>query len=368
MSRGGRKTPVAGLTHRSSPEVLQELQNEYGSWLAQEGAHSDIIFSSRIRLARNLNGFLFPNRASTKEFKGVVERVKEACSNCKTLGDAKVIELEHLTEWDKKFLVERRLASPRLIESNHPTLLVVRYAGNLSIMVNEEDHLRIQCLAPGMDMRGAWRLISAVDDELEEKLEFCYSNQFGYLTSCPTNTGTGMRVSVFVHLPALSLKVEINSFLDKLPDWEIAVRGFYGEGTEPVGDIFQISNQLTLGNMETQVLDRMETIAKRLVELEQQARAKLLQEDRIKLEDEVFRAVGVLKYARMISSLESMKLLSRVRLGLGLGLIDKISSKSLNKLMVLVQPAHLQKIANKKLNSVERDEFRAKFIREFLQI
>ena len=239
---------------------------------------------------------------------------------------------------------------------------------SLSIMVNEEDHLRVQCIEGGLKINQAWEKIRSVDDELEENLNFSYSRKFGYLTACPTNLGTGLRVSIFVHLPALSMQDKINSVMERLPTSEIAVRGFYGEGTESIGNIFQISNQLTLGRTEESVVKRITATAKKLIEIERKARYELLEKDSIKLEDSVFRALGILKNARIISSLESMDLLSTLRLGRELEFIKDFSRLAINQLMVLVQPAHLQKIYNEDLSAQERDIVRAEFIRENLQI
>ncbi|MFQ5823090.1 MAG: protein arginine kinase [bacterium] len=347
---------------------IDDLLWSFGHWLTHEDEYSDIILSSRIRIARNIKGYSFPNRASNNNLNQVVKKVKSACLKCKSLHKAIYIEVDNLSEWEKRFFVERRLASPQFIEKTRPSLLVVGPLESLSIMVNEEDHLRIQALDAGLGIKEAWKVISRVDDELEENLPYSYSNQFGYLTACPTNTGTGMRVSIFIHLPALAMKDQINSVIQQLPTSEIAIRGFYGEGTEPVGSIFQISNQLTLGRTEKGMIERLEMIAKKLVDLERKARKELLKEDKIKLEDSIFRALGILKNARIISSLEAMNLLSTLRLGTELGLLKNISRIALNQLLVLVQPAHLQKIYNKKLSARKRDINRAKFIRQNLQV
>jgi len=231
-------------------------------------------------------------------------------------------------------------------------------------MVNEEDHLRMQCIEGGLKINQAWKKIRSVDDELEENLNFSYSRKFGYLTACPTNLGTGLRVSIFVHLPALSMQGKINSVMETLPTSEIAVRGFYGEGTESIGNIFQISNQLTLGRTEESVVQRITATAKELIEIERKARYELLEKDSIKLEDSVFRALGILKNARIISSLESMDLLSTLRLGRELEFIKDFSRLAINQLMVLVQPAHL--LYDEDLSAQERDIIRAEFIRENL--
>jgi len=347
-------------------KTMNELLWNFGSWLTEEDEYSDVVISSRIRLARNVKGVPFPARAPLVELAALLDKVERACRQCPSLGDASFIHIDELDDWDCRYFVERRLASPQFIERKIPSLLVIGQRENLNIMVNEEDHLRIQCIEAGLNIQQAWRKISTIDDELEEHLNFSYSGDYGYLTSCPTNIGTGMRVSFSVHLPALSLKKKINAVFKKLPASEIAVRGFYGEGSDSIGSIFQISNQLTLGRTETNVIKRMTSIAKSLIELERNARKSLLEEHRLRLEDEVFRALGILKHARIISSLESMDLLSTLRLGAELGLINQISSVSINQLMVIVQPAHLQKIYRRSLTPEERDALRAEFIRQNL--
>jgi len=276
--------------------------------------------------------------------------------------------LEELSTWDCKYFVERRIASPQFIENSYPALLVVGQNEALSIMVNEEDHLRIQCIEVGLGIGEAWKKISRVDDELEEFLNFSYSRKFGYLTACPTNLGTGMRVSIFVHLPALSMREEVETALEQFSTSEIAVRGFYGEGSEPIGNIFQVSNQVTLGRAENKVVDSLTKIANELVETERKARTKQFNDDRIQVEDAVFRALAILRNARVMSSLEAMDLLSMVRLGIELGLVKNMNRLAVNQLMVLVQPAHLQKIYDTDLSPQERDIVRAEFIRENFEV
>ncbi|RMF70287.1 MAG: protein arginine kinase [Calditrichaeota bacterium] len=352
----------------ASSSKIQDMLWNFGRWLNDEDEYSDVIISSRIRLARNIKGFPFPHKASDTELAKILEKARHACSKCKSLSSARYLDIRKLSDWDCKYFVERRLASPQFVESERPSLLVVGPQENISVMVNEEDHLRIQCIEAGLGVKEAWRKVRTLDDELEDNLNFSFSNKFGYLTACPTNIGTGMRVSAFVHLPGLSMKEEIESFMRKLPSSEVAVRGFYGEGTESIGSIFQISNQLTLGRTEENVISRMLQTAKELIARERDARDKLLKSDRIRIEDTVYRALGILQNARIISSLEAIKLLSTLRFGRELGLIEDFSRIALNQLMVLVQPAHLQKIYNRDMNAEERDIFRAEFIRQNLEI
>lgn len=352
---------------RIETEKIDDLLWNFGTWLTNEDEFSDTIISSRIRLARNVSGVPFPNRASHDQLRKITEDVRKACQQSESFRKARFVEVAKLSDWDCKYFVERRLASPQLIDSEAPRMLVIGNRESLSIMVNEEDHLRMQCIEAGLGIEDAWRKISVADDQLEENLNFSFSKKFGYLTSCPTNIGTGMRVSIFVHLPALSALEEVTDVINDLPSSEVAVRGFYGEGTESIGNIYQISNQLTLGRTEGNVIKRIIKTARKLTELERDARGKLLAEGNIKLEDMVFRALAVLQSARIMTSLEAMNLLSTIRLGRELGVIKDISRLAINQLMVLVQPAHLQKIYDCNLDAKERDVLRAEFIRENLQ-
>ena len=233
----------------------------------------------------------------------------------------------------------------------------------LSIMVNEEDHLRIQSIQPGFGVRESWRLISQLDDELAESLDYAFSEQYGYLTSCPTNTGSGLRVSIFVHLPALVMLGKAEEMMRELAPGEIAVRGFYGEGTEVIGNIFQISNLLTLGRPEMEMLSRQEAIGRDLLDHERQAREQLYRAQRVFLEDQVFRAVGTLKNARVLSSVEFLSLLSTLRLGLDLEIIGGLDRQQVNQLMMITQPAHLQKQHRELIDVESRDVMRAELVR-----
>ncbi len=346
---------------------VDNLVMNFGRWLTQEDDFSDVIISSRIRLARNLQGLAFPNRFQQKQALQIRKEVKEACQQCPSLANARYYEIDRLSEWDRRYFVERRLASPQLIESGSQAMLVIAANEGLSIMVNEEDHLRLQCIEPGLGMTQAWKNISRLDDELQERLAFSYSKRFGYLTACPTNLGTGLRVSVFVHLPGLCMSENAQEALKALASSEIAVRGFYGEGSEAVGNIYQISNQLTLGRTEESVLELMGQVSDRIVRLEREARQRAYEKERVRVEDKVHRALGQLKSARIMTSFEAMDHLSNLRLGCELGLVRNLSRLAINQLMVLVQPAHLQKIFDQNLDAEQRDIFRADFLRETLE-
>ncbi len=360
QSQSGEKRPAVG-------HEIRRLLWDFGSWLTEEDEYSDTIMSTRIRLARNLHGHRFPGKAPSAELKQIVGEVREACEFCPSLRTASFVEIEKLSDWDCKYFVERHLASPQFIENNMSALLVVGAGETLSLMVNEEDHLRLQCIVAGLGVDQAWEMVSRLDDELEEHLNFSYSKKYGYLTACPTNLGTGMRVSVLVHLPALAFVGDVDDVITALPESEIAVRGFYGEGSDAIGNIYQISNQLTLGRTENNVIARIHSTARRLVDLEREARLRLLDKSLMRLEDSVFRALGLLQNSRLMSSLEAMNLLSTIRLGSEVGMIDHVSRLAINQLMMLVQPAHLLKIYDKDLSDDERDMIRAEFIRQNLK-
>lgn len=358
---------VTALWLESSKTTVQNLNllaKRLPGWLEGNAPHSDIVISTRVRLARNLCAYPFPNAADNEELEEVVHEVFRVLTPSQLLGDAMFLDMRKLNKPDRKFLVERRLISPPYAETSRPALLVVGEDEYLSVMVNEEDHLRVQSIQPGLNVEEARRLISQLDDELGEQIDYAFTNQFGYLTACPTNTGTGMRVSLFVHLPALAMLEEIETVLGKLAPSEITVRGFYGEGTEVVGNIFQISNQLTLGRTDESIIKRMEEVAEKLTSLEADGRERLLDGHRLRVEDKVFRTLGILQNARMISSLEFLNLLSHLRLGIDVGILKHVDRGLLNALMVTLQPAHLQKMHREAQNDERRDLRRAQLVRE----
>jgi protein arginine kinase len=360
------KTPAVKWleSSRATAQSVNSLVKRLPRWLEAGAPHSDIVISTRARLARNLADHSFPNAADQTELSEVVQEVYRVTCSCELLGEQLILDMQKLGKLDRKFLVERRLISPIYAESSRPGMLVISEGEYLSVMVNEEDHLRIQSVQPGLNISEAWRLISQLDDELGEQIEYAFTDQFGYLTACPTNTGTGMRVSIFVHLPGLALLEEIEPVISKLAPSEITVRGFYGEGTEVVGNIFQLSNQLTLGRTDESIIRRMEEVAEKLVSLETDARERLLTDHKLRVEDKVFRTLGILQHARMISSIEFLALLSNLRMGLDLGILPNIDRRLLNELMVIMQPAHIQKMHRDAQENERRDVRRAELVRE----
>jgi protein arginine kinase len=348
----------------SPRQTIDFLLHRVPHWLEGQGKDADVVISSRIRLARNLSRFPFPSAANAPQLDKVIEEVQEAVDNVRVLHDASCMDMQELDDLDRKLLVERRLISPLFADSRHPAMVVVGDDELLSVMVNEEDHLRIQSIQPGFGARESWRLSSQLDDALAENLDYAFSDKYGYLTSCPTNTGCGLRVSIFIHLPALTMTGRAEEVMRDLAPNEIAIRGFYGEGTEVIGNIFQISNQLTLGLPETEIISRVEEIGKYVLDLERQSRERLWREQRILLEDQVCRALGILQNARVLSSVEFLTLWSALRLGLDLEIINGMSRHHLNELMMTTQPAHLQK-QHQELQDVEsRDVMRAMMVRD----
>lgn len=339
-------------------------------WLEGTGPASDIVISSRVRLARNLGDLPFPQRMSESQAQQVVNRVAQVLAERdvrKTLGHLEVASLGELSPLERQILVEKHLISPEHAESGgRGRGLAVREDEVVSIMINEEDHLRIQCLYPGLQVNEAWVMANLVDDTLEAHLDYAFDERWGYLTACPTNVGTGLRASVMMHLPGLVLANQAQKVLSTLSQIGLAVRGLYGEGTEASGNLFQVSNQITLGPREEELINNLTAVARHIVEQEKAARRSLMQQAPLQLEDRVWRAWGILTAARVITSKEAMTLLSDVRLGVDLGIIKKVNLRTLNELIILTRPSYLQKLAGKEMNPMERDVKRAAIIREKL--
>lgn len=353
---------------KTTAKNLNALTRRLPRWLGNNAPHANIVISTRVRLARNLAGYKFPRTAESGELYEVIREVYRAIGTSQQLAGSIFLDMLRLAKLERKFLVERRLISPPFAEAENPAMLVVGENEYLSVMVNEEDHLRVQSIQSGLQVEEAWQQIVQLDDELGESLDYAFTDQFGYLTACPTNTGTGMRVSLFVHLPALAILEEIEKVLKKLAPTEITVRGFYGEGTEVVGNIFQISNQLTLGRTDDSIVARMEEVGQKLISLEEDARARLLEAQAVAMHDKIFRAVGVMKYARTLSSLELLNLLSYLRLGFDWGILRASDHSFLNELMVTLQPAHIQKRYRELDDDLQRDARRASIVRERISL
>lgn len=282
------------------------------------------------------------------------------------LKDSLIIKINDVDNLDKQFLVERHLMSHDHASAGEGRAIAISQEEILSIMINEEDHLRIQCLQSGFDLFEAWAIINKIDDELSKQLDFAFDPHWGYYTACPTNTGTGIRGSVMLHLPALVMTKQINKVLEAIAKLSFASRGFYGEGTQAIGNFFQISNQVSLGHSEEDILQNINGLVRQIIEQEEQARQAFLVQNKGVLEDKIYRSLGILKNAHIISSQETVDLLSMVRLGIDVGLIQNVNTQAINELFIMIQPAHLQKIEGKKLSSADRDSKRATVIREKL--
>jgi len=335
-------------------------------WLRGVGPRSNIAISTRIRIARNVRGKLFFNRANETEREEVLEIIFAGIKKGKFLKDGIFLRMKDLTEVDRAFLVERHLMSRGHMQEANAKGLVVEEKEIVSTMVNEEDHLRLQVLQSGFNITEAWRIIDELDTELAQYIPFDYSNKYGYLTACPTNTGTGLRASVMLHLSALVLTRQIENVFDATSKLGLTIRGFYGEGTEGIGDFFQISNQVALGVSEMDILDNMERVINKIIDKEEETRKNLVKSKKEEVSDRIFRSYGTLKSARIITSSEAIKLLSTIRLGTDLGVIDDIDVDKLNEVLILTQPAHLQKIFKCEISPSERDIKRADLIREKL--
>ncbi|MGD6968821.1 protein arginine kinase [Rossellomorea vietnamensis] len=345
------------------------LSQASSSWMSEEGPNSDVVLSTRIRLARNLSDYLFPTLFTSEEANRILGKVQESISGeSGEHGNLELLKMAEMQPLQKRVLMEKHLVSPNLADDSSYGGVVLSEKEDISIMVNEEDHIRIQCLFPGLQLKEALKKADEIDDWLESKLDFAFHEKSGYLTSCPTNVGTGLRASVMMHLPALIITQQMNRIIPAINQLGLVVRGIYGEGSEALGNIFQISNQITLGKSEEDIVDDLTGVVKQIIAQEQSAREALVKTSNIQLEDRVFRSLGVLENCRIIESKEAAKCLSDVRLGIDLGYIQNISRNILNELMILTQPGFLQQYSGGPLRPDERDIRRAAFIRERIKL
>ncbi len=341
------------------------------SWLEGSGPHSDIVLSTRVRLARNLQGHAFGRRVGDEDRLRILEAVQQASQRGQLLRDGLSVDIAALPRLSRQVLLERHLVSRELIGegSNGPYSgagLILGPEEQAGLMVNEEDHIRLQSLMSGLRLDDAYRQVDALDEELGAELPIAYHPEFGFLTSCPTNVGTGLRASVLVHLPGLVLTKEIGKVLQGIGQVGLTFRGLYGEGSEVVGNFFQISNQTTLGKPEEDLIDHLRTIVERVIRYEQHARGVLMREAPAVMEDKIWRAYGLLRYARSLSFEEVMNLLSGVRLGASMKLLSGVSVYTLNKIMIYAQQAHLEQAAGRTLADGEGDLHRAAYVRRTL--
>jgi len=295
-----------------------------------------------------------------------LEKLFKGVKKCARFKDGLFLLVKDVAEVDRAFLVERHLMSREHEAEPAHKGLVISKDESVSVMLNEEDHLRIQGIKSGLDIVDTWKMVDDLDTELSQYLPFAYSSKFGYLTSCPTNTGTGLRASVMLHLPALEMTDQIENVYDAVSKLGLTIRGFYGEGSETTGNFFQISNQVSLGHSETDILDNLERVINKVVAKEEDTRTFLMHNKKSEIADNIFRSYGTLKSARIITSREAIKLLSSVRLGVDLGVVKDVNKSLLNEILLVTQPGHLQKNGGQELTPYERDIKRADMIREKL--
>ncbi|MBE1553148.1 protein arginine kinase [Sporosarcina limicola] len=343
------------------------MRNAVTGWMASHGEHSDIVMSTRIRLARNLTGYHFPIVFTEKEAMAIDRAVSGVLLDSGQNGYS-YLKMSDMPVLERQVFVEKHLISPQLTEPDRHGAVILSEDEMVSVMVNEEDHIRIQCIYPGLQFEEAYKQANLVDDYLEKSLPYAFDEDFGYLTSCPSNTGTGMRASVMMHLPALAITKQIDRIIPAISRLGMVVRGSYGEGSEASGNVFQVSNQTTLGKTEKEILVDLGNITARLIGHERKSREVLLAKSRIVLENRIFRSLGTIVYARLLPSGEAARCLSDVRLGIDLGIIKDIDMSILNELMIFMQPGFLQQFAGTELSEEERDIFRAKLFRERLDV
>lgn len=346
---------------------LDTLTQSIGEWLKGTGPESDIVMSSRVRLARNLAHYPFVSRANEQEKTETEKFLKDRIATVPVGKSLEYIDVGHLEEVDRQFLVERQLISREHADAQGARGVAIDGLEQVSLMVNEEDHLRIQCMHSGLDLKGAWEQINTVDEQIEKVVPYAFHPRWGYLTACPTNVGTGIRVSVMLHLPALVMTRQIEKVFRSLHKIQLAVRGLYGEGSQAMGDFYQISNQTTLGKNEEELIEQVGDVVPVLIDYERRAREFLVRESQQNVHDQVSRAFGILRTAQTISAEETMQLLSRVRMGVLLGLIGDVKISDINVLLVRTQPAHLQKLRGEELDTADRNIERARYLRQHFE-
>jgi protein arginine kinase len=346
--------------------MFEQLVQKPARWLEADGTEAAVVMSSRIRLARNIAELQYPGRAEQDVHSKVKDFVRMALTSGGLLNSGTLYDSESVSELDRSFLIERHLISPEFMLVRANRALYVSADESISIMINEEDHIRIQSFRSGLEIRSAMQRAELVDNEIGKMLDYDFTNDYGFLTSCPTNVGTGLRSSVLIHLPGLVLTNEVDDVISQITKVGLAVRGFYGEGSEVLGNLFQISNQTTLGRTEDDIIGSLEKVTRQLIGHEENARRTLFRDASDEIKDKIWRAYGILKHARVLTSEEAMNLLSAVRLGVSMGILDMLPMRLVNEIMLLIQPAHLQKLLREQLPASERDSKRAELVRSKL--
>jgi protein arginine kinase len=345
---------------------IDDLVRRPGGWMDATGDESEIVLSSRVRIARNLHGHRFTHHCDAAELGEILGASLEAAAASRVFADGRVAAMGEVSALDRQILAERHLVSREFVSSSLSRGLVFTPDETLALMVNEEDHLRIQGFASGFDLGEAFRRAGELDDQLTPSLELAFHERLGYLTACPTNLGTGMRVSVLIHLPGLVHSKEIHKLLDSLRKLNHSARGLYGEGSEVMGNFFQLSNSAALGTPEESMVHGLREMVLKVIAYERRSREMLFRKAQRLLEDKVWRAYGLLRYSRSVSTKEALSLISAVRLGVGAGLVRDVPMQTLNELLVYIQPGHLQKLRGTAMDAPDRDSARAEYIREAL--
>ena len=346
---------------------VQEFLDSPEEISKRKGPEDRIIMSSRVRLARNLKGHCFPTRAAKAEKQQILDEIRQAAAGLPQLKGALFDSMDNLTVQDKQLLVERHLISREHAARKDGSGVALRKDESVCMMINEEDHIRMQAILPGLQIQKTWEIIDGLDTALSEHLQYAFSPDLGYLTSCPTNLGTAIRVSAMLHLPGLVLADQIQPTVEAVTKLGMAVRGFYGEGTDALGNIFQVSNQRTLGERETDIVERLNKVLLQLIENETNARAVLVEKKPKVIYNHIGRAYGALAYSHIIASKETMNLLSILRLGVELGFFPGADVALINELFLTTQPSHLQQASDHKLSADERDVLRATLLRDRLK-
>jgi len=330
---------------------------------------NNIVLTSRIRLARNIDGVPFPQKLNENEINNVIKDVSDSVlnSNSAIAHEFKLIKLNDIRPLERLSMMEKHLISLDLVNGYLRGAVLLNRDENVSIMINEEDHIRLQVIYPGFKVKEAFEYANRLDDLIEEKIQYAYDAKFGYLTSCPTNVGTGIRASVMIHLPALTITKNISNILNTVSQVGMTMRGIFGEGSNAMGNIYQISNQVTLGLTEEEIINNLIAVTKKIIDQEMKTREMILEKQAAEIEDDIYRSIGILKYSRMLSSQECLNLLSKVRMGIEMDIIKDIDFNKINDLLVKVQPATLQLIEGRDLDTKERDIIRAKIVRETLR-
>jgi protein arginine kinase len=347
--------------------ILDDPEFTACQWLSRPGPLNTVVLSSRIRLARNVTGFPFSHWASTGDLTKVIEVCSIAIRGTQYLAQSEELQLESTSDLDVTFLLERHQISQEMARGQNKRSVFIQDSQTISIMVGEEDHMRIQVILPGLNLHEAWLLASNLDDEISRQLPYAFSEQWGYLTACPTNVGTGMRCSVMLHLPAMVMTRQVQKMINAVAQLGLTVRGPQGEGSDIQGNLFQLSNQVTLGISETETVDKLNHVTQQIVESEIKAANQLLEEVEEEVQDRIWRSYGILSSARKLNTRETLDLLSPIRMGIATGIFKDLSINTLNELLLCSRPAHIQKRAGRVLDTRDRDIYRAQYIQSRLK-